>query len=291
MPRRWYICAVSTATFKRGLTLTQRDWQLLEHIDYHPLTVAQLLTVSRTFARPFTQTRLLQRRLKLLATAGYVRSWPYATTGGSPHYFKLTRNAYRVLHGPAAQMPGRRHFEAIAPGRHLHTRALGDFLIRLFCDVASQGITMRNFSRENAFRLEADGYVLLPDCAFDLHLPSGRSLRYAVELDNGTERVHSEKEVDSLERKLRGYDAHQAQFDARDPQRYVAVFVTTRSAARLDNIMRAAREVMSNPQRTVFLGANLTPLLACADLLNGRCMVDNRGRRRGLLPPQTFQPE
>lgn len=282
---------MSQATFGRGLTLTGRDWQLLEHIDYHPFTVEQLLAISCVFTKPFTQTRLLQRRLKRLAAAGFVRSWPYATTGSSPHYFKLTRNAFRLLHGPDAQLPGRRHFEAIAPGRHLHTRALGDFLVRLFVSASPHRIAVRNFARENALRLEADGYVLFPDCAFELHLPAGQVLRYAVELDNGTERVRSDKEVDSLERKLRGYDAHQAQFAARDPRRYVALFLTTRSAIRLENIMRAAREVMSNPKRTVFLGGNLATLLAHPNPMTDACMVDNRGRQRGLLPPRTNGPD
>lgn len=249
------------------------------------------LQLRRQFLQPplvlLAKTRLLQRRLQRLAAAGFVRSWPYATTGGSPHYFKLTRDAFGLLHGPDVPPPGRRHFESIAPGRHLHTRALGDFLVRLFVSAARRRIAVRNFARENALRMEADGFVLLPDCAFELHLPDGRALRYAVELDNGTERVRSDKEADSLERKLRGYDAHQAQFDALDPRRYVALFLTTRSAARLAHIIEAARTVMPNPRRTVFLFADLAAWLAHPDPLIGPCLVDNRGRQRGLLPPRT----
>ena len=36
----------------------------------------------------------------------------------------------------------------------------------------------------------------------------GRTFSFVVEFDNGTERVRSKQDVESIERKMRGYDAH-----------------------------------------------------------------------------------
>ena len=91
--------------------------------------------------------------------------------------------------------------------------------------------------------------------------PDGRTFNFVVELDNGTERVRSRRDVESIERKLRGYDAHQAQFEALDPQRYLVLFVTTRSQQRLQHILDVATLVMQNQQRTVFIGTDLKSFL------------------------------
>jgi hypothetical protein len=275
---------VPRAKQRVGFVLTERDDDILGLLDCHPLTACQLLVLSETFDRPFPQLRLVQRRMQRLARAGYVRSWPLATTGGSPHYFKLTRQAYRLLHGDDAPLPHRRHFEPMAPNRHMHTRALGDFLVKLHVATHRRGVLIERFAPENTLRLEADGIILFPDCAFQLRTLNGKTFNYAIELDNGTERIRSDKETDSLERKLRGYDRHQAQFHAYDPCRYVAVFVTTRSDQRLAGIMEAARRIMANPRRTVFLGTTLDAFLASNDPINESCFIDNRNCNRGLLP-------
>jgi hypothetical protein len=213
-----------------------------------------------------------------------MRSWPYATTGGSPHYFKLTRQGYRLLHEADDCLPGRRHFEPIAENRHFHTRALGDFLVHLIVTTHRQQVAVRNFARENALRIETGDVVLYPDCAFQLVTPDGKTFNYLTELDNGTERIRSDKAVESLERKLRGYDRHQGQYHAFDRRRYVVLFVTTRSAVRVTHILAAARGVMSNSKRTVFLGVELSKFLQNPDPVTQPCLVDNRRRHRAILP-------
>ena len=43
-------------------------------------------------------------------------------------------------------------------------------------------------------------------------------------------------------------------FDAHDPDRYLVLFITTRSKQRLQYILDVAAEVMTQPQRRVFVG-------------------------------------
>jgi hypothetical protein len=266
--------------------ITLRDLALLSAIDQHPFTTDQLYSLSETFAEPFTHVRLLRRRLQQLRESGHMRSWPMATIGkgGSPHYWKLSRDGYRLLQGDDAALPARRTFEAINPGHHHHTRSLGDFLVQTFVCAHRQGIAVRHFARENSLELKAGGFTVYPDCAFQLHTSDGRTFHFCIELDNGTERVRSKLDTESIERKIRGYDAHQRQFAALDPQRYLVLFVTTRSAARLQHILDLAALIMENPQRTVFVGIDLAAYLACGNPFREAVLTDHRGLKRTLIP-------
>lgn len=273
-------------THRTRIQITERDLDVLTAIDAFPMTAAQLLAYSETFPEPFTQPRLAQRRLHALEASGYVRSWPYAmaSTGRSPGYYKLTRQGYTLLHGDECVLPQRRYFEPIADAHHYHTRRLADFLIHLAVAGHRQGIGVRRFARENSIRIEAEGFTLYPDAAFQLLAADGRTFNFVVELDNGTERVRSKQDVESISRKIRGYDAHQAGFDAFDPRRYVVLFVTTRSQVRTDNILKTARELMRNPQRLVFLGIDLEAFLHRDDPVSTACFTDPRGRKFSLIP-------
>src|SRR6266436_5899805 len=53
--------------------VTPRDRDLFAALDRGPLTVRQLLTLSVTFAYPFTTERRVQERLQKLCAAGRVR--------------------------------------------------------------------------------------------------------------------------------------------------------------------------------------------------------------------------
>ena len=269
----------------RRCQLTPRDVAVFEAIDRHPFTTDQLYRLSATFTEPFTQGRLLRRRLQQLREARLLQSWPLATVGrgGAPHYWKLARAGYQWLQGDEAALPSRRFFEEIAPGHHHHTRCLGDFLVQTFVAAHRRGIVVRHFARENSVTLEAGGFIVVPDCAFQLHTPDGRSFHFCVELDNGTERVRSRLDVESIERKLRGYDAHQSQFAALDPQRYLVLFVTTRSRDRLTHILDLAGRVMRNPQRTVFVGVALNEYLNSDDPCGAALLTDHRGLQRSLV--------
>ena len=279
-----------------------RDIEILTAIDRHPLTAIQLCALSQTFATPFHDANNLRRRLRVLSHEGLIQSWPYAiaSAGRSSQYFKLTRDGFRLLYGIDSALPRRRYFEAISAGHHHHTFCLAELLVQLIVTGHKHGCRIERFARENSVCLEvnsagdaaADGtesagtpavFTLYPDCAFVVRTTDGRCFPFVVELDNGTERVRSKLDVESIERKLRGYDAHQSQFDKFHPDRYLVLIVSTRSKVRLEHILSLAASVMHQPLRTVFLGADLPSLLA-GDPYWDSLFVDHRGLKRALVP-------
>ncbi len=274
-----------------ALKIGPRDEELLAALDHSPFTAAQLLALSASFARPFPDEHSVRRRLRQLAAGGLVRAFPYAVAslGRSPSYYKLTRAGYRHLYGLDAPLPNRRYFEAVADAHHHHTLAMAEFLVHLLVSAHNEGVEVRRFARENSVVIDAGTFRLRPDCAFQLVPPGGRPLNFVVELDNGTERVRSQLDTESIERKIRGYDAHQQSLAAFDPARYVVLFVTTRSAIRLSAIMDTARRLARNPQRRLFLGITLANFLTSADPLFGDCHVDTPGCHVSLVPPRTEQ--
>jgi hypothetical protein len=266
-----------------------RDIEILTSIDRCPLTPAQLRRLSETFELPFADEHNLRRRLRALAKADLIQSWPYAIAGDgrSPCYFKLTRQGFRLVYGESAAMPKRRYFESISPGHHHHTYCLAETIVHLVVTAKEHDCDVLHFARENSVQLVAEPFKVYPDCAFVIRRPDGKMYSFVIELDNGTERVRSKMDVESIERKLRGYDAHQAQFDAHDPDRYLVVFVTTRSELRVQNILGVAGRVMAQPKRCVFVGVELNRLLS-ADPFHVPVFADNRGLYRTVIPPLQF---
>ena len=264
-----------------------RDLDLLTAIDRTPLTAAQLCTVSQTFSVPFHDEHNLRRRLRRLSDAGLLKSWSYAivSNGRSPQYFKLTREGYRLLYGASAALPRRRYFEEVSHGHHYHTCYLADVIVHLAATGHQQGIDLRHFARENSVKLEAGGFTMYPDCAFQLVTGNNQAFNFVLELDNGTERMRSRQDVESIERKIRGYDIHQSQFAADDPNRYVVLFVTTRSVYRLPKILSLADTFMQNRQRTVFVGCDFDTLLA-PNPFHDAVFTDHRCLRRTIIPMQ-----
>lgn len=265
-----------------------RDIDLLQNIDRCPMTTEQLFQLSVASGRPFRSLPDLRRRLRQLKVAKMLNCWPYAiaTTGRSPLYFKLTREGFRFLYGEDYPLPRRRHFESISPGHHHHTLSLSSLLVHLVTHAAKHGHTIENYARENSVKLTAAPFVIYPDGAFVLRRNDGKAFPFCIELDNGTERVRSKQDVECIERKLRGYDAHQSQFATFDADRYVVLLVTTRSKQRLDNMLSLASGIMSQPQRTVFIGASLDALLK-VDPFETAVFEDHRSLKRMLIPMTT----
>lgn len=254
-----------------------------------PLTPAQIRRLSDSFRQPFSDEHILRRRLRLIAEAGFIRSWPYAVAsdGRSPRYYRLTREGFRLLHGMNTELPSRRQFESLATGHHHHTLSLADFLVQTVVTAHKHETLVQHVAPENSVRLEADGFVLYPDLGFQVVAPDGRSFHFVVEIDNGTERVRTKLDVESIERKLRGYDAHQSRFSANDPDRYLVLLITTRSTIRLQHMLDLAGHVMTNPQRTVFVGCDLASWLA-GDPFKDALLVDHRGLKRTLIPSESL---
>ena len=270
---------------RNSFKFTHRDQEILEAIERFPLTPDQLCKLSESFDQPFGDTHGVRRRLRKLVAAKLIVANPFAVAsfGSSPAYYKLTRTGYRLLHGFDAELPPRRYFEAIGQARHPHTIALTDLLVHLFVDVSRQGFQVRHYARENSVCLETPLGKLRPDAAFQI-VADGRAFNFVVELDNGTERVRSRLDVESIERKIRGYESHSRPMAAFDPSRYVVLFVTTRCGDRLKHLLTSANVLMKNRKRTLFLGASLPDLLSHDDVLGRAAFLTPSLEATTLLP-------
>lgn len=257
-----------------------RDLEILGALDLSPLTVRQLLKFSATFALPFHSERRTQERLQRLAEAGHVRRFAYATgLGSAPSYYQLTLQGYRLLRGPEAAAPTKRRFLEIGLAHQHHTRSLADFIVHTTIASHAHGIRLRDFCRENSVRLELPGESLYPDCAFQLRTPSDRTFNFLVELDAGTERVRSTKDVESISQKLRFYDRYQ---DGRE--RFRVLIVSLRSSERLQRILQTAAMLMRNAKRSLVYGIDLSTYLRTTDAVTAPCFLDHRLGPVSLIP-------
>ncbi len=261
--------------------LTARDEDILAAVDRCPLTVEQLLKVSRTFAEPFCSESRVRGRLQALRRAGWVRRWRYATAsrGAAPDYYRLTLAGYRLLYGPDARRVTKRQFSEIGVARQQHTRALADFIAHTLVAAHARALAVVDFCRENTLCLEVGGASLFPDSAFAIR-QAGRQFNFMVELDNGTERVRSPRDAESWERKLRLYEAYQDQTSTR----LRVLIVSTRSRQRADYIRRTAATLAHNPQRMLAYSTHLATYLAEPDAICSACFTDHHGRQVALLP-------
>ena len=270
--------------------LTDRDMEILLAIERCPLTVVQLLKLSRTFpGQPFTSLRSVQDRLQKMRDAGWVRRWPYATAsrGGSPDYYKTPLLGFRLVYGESAVPPTKRHFAEVSIANHHHTHSLADFIVHAITAAHRRAIRMARFYRENTLRLRASSEVFSPDCAFEFHTPTGPQLNFLVELDNGTERIRSDKDTESWQRKIRLYNLLQ---DANYPHRFRVLVVTTRSRDRFRSILTLAAEQTANPRRSLFYGIHLDDFLAEPDAICRPCFQNHHGAPVALVPLTALGP-
>ena len=267
-----------------GGIVTVRDLEMLAALDYGPLTAKQLVKLSTTWRKPFPQRRLVRERMQRLAESKLVTSDRYAIldAGQPENYYLLTRQGYQLLHGPDSQPPTKGYFSGVALGRQPHQRALSDFIVQTACAAHRSGVRFTGFYRENTMSLTADKHSVYPDASFILVGQDGKPLRFFVEIDNGTERVRSEKEADSIERKIRIYDAYQ---DRNPADRFRVLFISaSNSRERLTHILQTAARVMQNPNRTLFYGITLLEYLASSIPVTAPLFVDHRRDRQSLVP-------
>lgn len=270
--------------------LTQRDTEMLYALGRSPLTVRQLLKLSETFAVPFRSSRRLQRRLQALRNVEWVLQWRYATEGpGAEAYYLLSPESFRLLHdGP---LPGHRAFEPLSISRQRHTRCLADFIVHTAVAAHRSGLPLSNFHRENALRLQVDREFLYPDCAFRLTAEDGRTFDFFVELDAGTESVHTHDGYGTFERKIRFYEAYKDQCKARGlDHRFRVALVATGTDKRLAHLLERTQELLRLKHRPFVYGVTLTDYLGSASPLTSVCFRDNCGNNRALVPPGRTQP-
>lgn len=263
---------------------TSRDVELLTSLVMGPLTTAQLLKLSETFAAgAFRSPRTLLDRLQRLMHGGFINRFPLAIAsmrgGGLPQYYKLAPAGLRLLYGEDAQPPSKKFFAPIAVARHHHAHSLSEFLVATAVAAHRHGYRLHDIHPENTLSLDVNGETLIPDTRFDL-LGNGGRFRFLIEQDCSTETIHSTKHDDTVHRKLRLHDAYQDQVG----ERHRVLFVTSRSRERLTNILNAAALVVRNPGRTLFLGVYLPDYVAASDPAKEPLFVDHHGRQHALLP-------
>jgi hypothetical protein len=106
--------------------------------------------------------------------------------------------------------------------------------------------------------------------------------RFYVEIDNGTERIQSLREVESIERKIRTYEAVQ---DIDPVSRFRVLFVSAQdSVHRLQHILRAVGRVTRDPNRTLFYGITMAQYLTADRPVISPVFLDRRGRSLALIP-------
>lgn len=266
-----------------GWQITPRDLELLAALDYAPLTARQLQKLSETWATPFGSVRLVRERLQRLAAAKLVTSHPYSIMQpGQPElYAVLTRRGFQLVHGPDVEPTTKGCFSPVALARQPHQRALSDFIVHTAWGAWQSEIRLLSFYRENTIRLDAGGQSVYPDSSFVLSR-GNESFRFYVEIDNGSERVQSQRDADSIERKIRTYEAYQ---DLVPTSRFRVVFVSARdSAPRLQHILGLAGRIARDSNRTLFYGITQTRFLTSPYAVTSPIFWDPRGRTQSLIP-------
>jgi hypothetical protein len=260
--------------------VTERDIDILTALDRVPLTAQQMVRLSETFCHPFGSERTARERLQAFSTEGWARSSFYAipSSGGSPKYYFLTRKGYGILYGEETPPPTKRHFSPLTISRQHHTRSLADFLVHTMCSAHRAGVRFTEFYRENTLKLTIGDDCLYPDSSFQL-VGSENAFNFLVEIDNHTERIRSDKDTDSWERKLRLYDRLQDTA----PSRFRVLVVTTRSSDRLRHILSTAASVIRNPKRCLVYGIDLPSFVAEEEPLHRNVFLDHLGRTTALI--------
>jgi len=280
--------SVPAMASKISASLGDRDKELLDVLRFNPFTAEELFSLSSTFSEPFTSVDYLQKRLRQLGSSGHeprdgdlLRWWPYATASrGMLHYYKLTLQGHRTCYGDAA-VPPRSFFRPVPLARQEHTRAIAAFLTQTITAAHQCGIVLTDFYPENHYRIEAGGQTHAADGRFTLVMGQ-RRYSYLLEIDNGTERIRSRQDVDSLQRMARLYEQHQAACYREDRSR--VLFVATKSPQRVDQFLEVAAEERLGQNRTLFYGCHLPEYLECPDPLRETCFWNVHGEPSSLLP-------
>ena len=269
--------------------LTPRVYELLRSLDIAPLTVPQLTKLSQTFSEPFSSENRTQRKLSEFRKAGWVQSFPYAIAmdGRPPKYWKLTQEGYRIAF-PERRLPRRRYFEAMGIANHEHTRKLANVLVHILERAEAEDVVIENYRRENEWRVEGGSGSVYPDATFRSG-GAGESKLFCLELDNGSERVETAKDVESIERKIRVYDLHQKDMEAFDPNRPLILFITTGGERRVQHILDTAGAVVSNPSRSLVFGTTVEAFLGSGQPLTDLIFLDHRLQQQSLLRLQPVQ--
>jgi len=270
--------------------LAPRDQALLLLLDRTPATASQILKASATFeGGPFRDERRVRERMQALRRAKLTHSYSLAITGGGlANYYKLTAEAYRLLHGPDAIFPHRSYFAALPPSRLFHSLGLADVIVRVHVAAHSGRMSITGFHRENELLLECGLLKVAPDCHVQISA-SGRVFNVLFELDRSTEPLDSSA-ASSIRTKLRAYEAYQDYVwgiwksgNKQGPRPYFRVVFLTTTVERTHHILGIAYDCARNRDRKLCYATTLDEFLAQPDSLRTPLFLDHLGHWRALV--------
>ena len=266
---------------KTTLKLTARDRELLASLDYSPFDARQLAALSTTFSRPFTDEKFVRRRMQALADAGLVAHFHYRTDSpGAVKYYKLTRSGYRMLAGPDKGLPRRAYFNAVSPRLQNHTRRLADLMVHTLTAAHAGGVKVLSFYGENRLELKLGSRSARLDAAAQFKIKGYRTRNALFELDAGTEPIYSDRQRESLSRKVRFvYD-----YEVSAPQKFRHYTVFAAPMARMASYLQMAADLNPHPQRSICYATTLDAFLAADDPLRSQIFLNDRRQRSSILP-------
>ena len=261
----------------------ERDHYLLSALYLTPLTIPQLLELSRTWPAPFFAWDTLYHRLEKLRGGRWVRRWPYAIAiDGAKTYYKLTPAGYRTLVGnDAARAPGRYSFSQMT--HPWHTYWLARFIVKTLVTARRFGVTLEECYPDNTVPLAGDTSALYPDFLITVVAHDGRRYHYCIELDNATQSIRSETNLDALEWKIRRYEAWQYAAAERG-ENFRVLFATTGSLPHAKNIVAVAADILLDPRRELVLSCRLQDYLAAPNPFTQPVWLSQRGQRAAMIP-------
>jgi hypothetical protein len=270
--------------------LAPRDHALLQLLDRTPATASQILRASVGFdGGPFRDERRARERLQSLARGKLVHSYSLAVTGGGlANYYKLSSEAYRLLHGPDVALPHRSHFAALSPSRLLHSLSLADVIVQVHVAAYTGRTSLTGFHRENELVLETGSYRVSPDCHVQVST-GGRLFNVLFELDRSTEPLDSSA-TSSIRTKLLAYEAYQDYVlgiwksgTRQEPRPYFRVAFLTMTVERAHHILGLAYDCARNRDRKLCYAASCDEVLAKHDALREPMFLDHHGNWRALV--------
>ena len=272
----------------RTLQLTARDRSLLEVLSWTPVTAAQALAVSVTFAEPFAEERRVRERLQELVAAGLVRVATLHACIGSPNVYRLSPDGHRLLHGPDVPLPPRAVFEATPNARGPHTHALAAAIVHCRIAAWQRRITIARFFRENALAIVVGDRRVQPDAMFQFQF-AGVERAVLFEIDLGSETVDSVS-YKSIRDKIITYEAYADVVIAQwrrtgrvGPRPHFRVVFLTPTATRAYHILTLARDLAGNRDRHLVLAGVQDEFLASTDALREPLLIDHDGRFTALV--------
>jgi hypothetical protein len=272
--------------------LAPRDQALLLLLDRTPATASQILKASAAFeGGPFRDERRVRERLQALIRGKLVHSYSLAVTvtgGGLANYYKLSTEAYRLLHGPDVALPHRSHFAALPLSRLLHSLGLADVIVQVHVAAHAGRMPLTGFHRENELVLEIGPHRVSPDCHVQV-ATSGRTFNVLFEVDRSTEPLDSSA-ASSIRTKLLAYEAYQDYVlgiwkngGGKGPRPYFRVVFLTMTVERAHHILGLANGCARNRDRKLCYAATCDEFLAERDALRSPLFLDHHGNWRALV--------